>query len=347
MAAVVACALDNQRRCLHDSPAMIEVQSGGRAGAEVLMIAGVTIQYVGTRVGLAALVSSNGPAPGRRAIAQWVPIMATALAAVVMGHPEMAVALVFGSSVACLSLVLGMSTYVGPLQEFPPSRRLWPLVLPPAIFALLAGFRGNLNWFHAVLLLVMGAAFLSLWVEQSPGNLGSVSAPEPERRGHVGWGLLLALGLAGIGAWAAGRGAIATSERSRLITSQLLAGTVLSPLLLLPGLGASSMLAQREQTGEAITALTGMVLLNLCLLLPIVILLNYALVGLFHASESRATPYPLIVWRVDTVMLVVLGFAIVPVAAGRWLPGRLESMLLVLAYAAYLVAETVVSARLF
>jgi hypothetical protein len=89
------------------------------------------------------------------------------------------------------------------------------------------------------------------------------------------------------------------------------------------------------------------VLLNLCLLLPIVILLNYVLAGVLHASESRATPYPLIVWRVDTVMLVVLGFAIVPVAAGRWLPGRLESMLLVLAYAAYLVAETVVSARLF
>lgn len=326
---------------------MIEVQSGGRAGAEFLMVAGVTIQYIGTRAGLGALASSDGPAPGRRAIAQWVPIMATALAAVVMGHPEMAVALVFGSSVACLSLVLGMSTYVGPLAEFPPSRRLWPLVLPPAIFSLLAGFHGSLNWFHAILLLIMGAAFLSLWMEASPANLPGPAAPEPRQRSHAGWGLLLALALAGIGAWAAARGAIAAGERSRLITAQLLAGTVLSPLLLLPALGASSMLAQREQTGAAVTALTGTVLLNLCLLLPMVILLHYGLSGLLHVAETRATPYPLMVWRVDTVMLVVLGFALVPVAAGRWLPGRLESMLLVLAYAAYLVAETAVSARLF
>lgn len=322
---------------------MIEVQGGGRLGAEVLMVAGVAIQYAGTRAGVVTLPFEA--TPGRLAITQWVPIMATALAAVAMGHPEMAVALVFGSSVASLSLVLGMSTYVGPLQEFPPSRRLWSLILPPALLALLAGFRGNFNWLHAALLLVMGAAFLPMWLERSPAGLSGAASPEP-RPWDFGWGLVVALALAGVGAWAVARGAIATSEHSRLITAQLLAGTVLSPLLLLPCLGASSMLAQRQQTGQAITALVGTVLLNLCLLLPILILFDYARAVILRHPQARTTPYPLIVWRVDTVMLVVLGFAMIPVAAGRWLPERLESMLLILAYAAYLVAETAASARL-
>lgn len=324
---------------------MIEVQGGGRLGAQVLMVAGVAVQYAGTRGGLAVL-GPDAPA-GRRAITQWLPVMATALAAAAMGSPEVAVALVFGSSVASLSLLLGMSSYVGPLQEFPPSRRLWPLVLPGALFALLAGFRGKLNWLHAALLLAMGGALLPLWLEPAPAITGHAGPEELPGRARRGWGLLVAVALAAIGGWAASRGAIVTGERSRLITAPLLAATVLSPLLLLPALGASSMLAQRRQTGSAVTGLVGVVLLNLFLLLPMVILLDYVRGTLIHQPQARATPYPLVTWRVDTVMLVVLGFALVPVAAGRWLPDRLESMLLVLAYAGYLVAQTAASARLF
>ena len=58
-------------------------------------------------------------------------------------------------------------------------------------------------------------------------------------------------------------------------------------------------------------------------------------------------PYPLAVWRIDTVLLLMLSFAMVPVAMGRWMPERLESILLVVVYAAYLVAQTMLAARLF
>ena len=318
---------------------MYEVEGGG-LGPKLLIFAGVAVHYVGTTIALATLARSDAPSPGRRALAQWIPVLATAIAAAVLRQPEMAVALVFGSSVACLSLVLGMSTYVGPLQEFPPSRRLWPLVLPAALFALLAGFRGTLNWFHAVLLLLMGAAFVSLWLERSPSHPpGAADASvAPSEGSSPVWGVLTALALTAVAAWATLHGAVAVAEQSRLLSPQLLGSAVLGPFLLLPALGNASMLAQQGRGGEAVTSLVGTVLLNLCLLLPLVVLVTYAV-------SHGPTPYPLIIWRVDAVVLLIVAFALVPVAAGRWLPDRMESMLLVLVYAAYLVFETLSATR--
>lgn len=312
---------------------MYEVESGG-FGPKLLVLAGVAVHYAGTSIATAALARPEVVSPGRRAVAQWLPVFATAIAAVVMRQPEMAVALVFGSSVACLSLVLGMSTYVGALQEFPASRRLWPLVLPPALFALLAGFRGSLGWFHAVLLLGMGAGFLPLWIDRSLPS-GAPITPAADETSSPAAGVAIAMALAAVAAWATVHGATQVADQSRLLTSQLLGGAVISPFLLLPALGNCSMLAQQSRAGEAVTSLVGTVLLNLCLLLPLVIL-----VTLVVSRGATATPYPLIVWRVDSVVLLVLAFALVPVAAGRWLPQRMESMLLVLVYAAYLVFET-------
>jgi Ca2+/Na+ antiporter len=319
---------------------MYEVESGG-LGPKLLVFAGVAAHYAGTSIAIGALARAEVAAPGRRAIAQWLPLLATAMAAVLMRQPDMAVALVFGGSVACLSLVLGMSTYVSPLQEFPPSRRLWPLVLPAALFTLLAGFRGTLGWFHAALLLAMGAGFLPLWLDRSP-SLSAVptDAPATSSTSHSSApGVLVALVLAAVAAWATAHGAIAVADQSRLLSPPLLGSAVLSPFLLLPALGNASMLCQQGRSGEAVTSLVGTVLLNLCVLLPLVVVGTYVM-------THGPTPYPLIVWRVDAVVLLILAFALVPVAAGRWLPGRLESMLLVLVYAVYLVFETLSATRM-
>lgn len=350
--------LDNAPRCLHYPPAMFQAQSG-KGLAEGLLIAGVVVQYVGTRITLAAVTRDDVSAPDRRAIAQWLPIAVTALAAVALGHTSVAVALVFGSSVAALSLVLGMTAYAAPPQQLPAARRLWLLVLPAAMLVLLAGFRGSLTWYHALMLLTMGAAFLPLWLERtSPdGQAAPLAVANPSSDRTVRW-KSAAAGLLplGVGAYLAAVGAIRTGEQSRLLTPELLAATVLSPLLLLPALGSATVLAQHGQTGQVITSLCGSALLNLCLLLPIVILINYLIGGLTNLSghsfigafreSARAAPYPLVTWRVDAVVLVLISFALIPPAVGRWLPERLEAMLLVLLYAIYLIAETAVSARL-
>jgi hypothetical protein len=98
-------------------------------------------------------------------------------------------------------------------------------------------------------------------------------------------------------------------------------------------------------------------MLNLCLLLPMVVLIH----GLNHAAFDRgiilwpwhvpapvswpAMPYPMAAWRVDNVLLVVLGFSLLPIAMGRWLIGRLESFLLIIGYIIYLAAEALIALR--
>ena len=318
---------------------MYEVESGG-LGPKLLVLAGVAVHYAATSIAMAALARPDIASPGRRALAQWLPIFATAMAAAIMRQTEIAVALAFGSSVACLSLVLGMSTYVGPLQEFPPSRKLWPLVMPAALFVLLSGFHGTLSWLHAVLLLGMGAGFLPLWVDQSLHGAEQPAAT-PKDTSSPALGLVIALALAAVGAWATAHGATEVTQQSRLLSTQLLGSVILGPFLLLPALGNCSMLAQQGRAGEAITSLVGTVLLNLCLLLPLVVLVTYVI-----SRGATPTHYPLVAWRVDAVVLLVLAFALIPVAAGRWLPGRLESMLLVLVYTAYLVFETLYATRM-
>lgn len=317
---------------------------GGSIGAEVLLVGGVVLQYLATRFSMAALGRRDGAAPGWLAIAQWLPILATALAAVSMGQAEMAVCLVFGSSVATLSLVAGMICYVAPPGGGGPTpyRRLWGFVLPPAILLLLAGFHGRLTWYHAVMLLIMGAAILGVWLERGPEHRSALGAEDLAPGPGPAILLVPAVMLAGLGAYAAVRGAGLTS--SRLLTPDLLASTILSPLLLLPTLGAGTFLAQQGHADRAITSLCGIVLLNLCLLLPLVVLAHYAS-GVLHGPAQPMT-FPLITWRVDAVLLVVLGFALIPIAIGRWAPERIEAVLTVTVYAGYLFAETTLSVRL-
>jgi hypothetical protein len=102
-----------------------------------------------------------------------------------------------------------------------------------------------------------------------------------------------------------------------------------------------------------------MVLINLCGVLPLVILAHHALSGLLPAAATanvavdsagfaqriQPAPYPVISWRVDTVILVVLGFGMVPWAIGRWTISRAESVALIFAYAIYLALVAILATR--
>jgi Ca2+/Na+ antiporter len=117
-------------------------------------------------------------------------------------------------------------------------------------------------------------------------------------------------------------------------------------LLVLPTLGTASSVAQKGYPGRAVSALVGTVLLNLCLLLPIVIFLWYPATHGWQLNfkdaanqwnSANAIPYDMTTWRIETVLLVVLGFALGPISMGRWALGRIESSVLILGYAAYIV----------
>jgi hypothetical protein len=205
---------------------------------------------------------------------------------------------------------------------------------------------------------------LNVWHGSEP-RVESEYTPEgeapPGRRPRaprwIQLGLSVALAL--VGGWAMARGAATLDQSSRLLTGIVLAGTVLGPLLTLPVLGSTAYLAERGHVGSAVTTLVVMVLINLCGVLPLVILAHHALSGVLPAAATAATtadpqafvqriqpaPYPLISWRVDTVILVVLGFGMIPWAIGRWTISRAESIALIFAYAIYLALIAILATR--
>jgi Ca2+/Na+ antiporter len=146
---------------------------------------------------------------------------------------------------------------------------------------------------------------------------------------------------------------VAASNETRLFSPALVAAIILNPLLMMPTIGTASTLAQNGHTGRALSAMVGTALLNLCLLLPIAILLHVGLHSadklktiqttreLLNQLSASALPYPMAAWRIDNVLLVVLGFAAIPVAMGRWAITRLDSVLLVFGFLAYLIATAI------
>ena len=276
-----------------------------------------------------------------------------------MHRADIAVSLVFGTSVAFLSLIFGLASYLTPMQSLPATKKVWPFVLPAALLAFMAGFSGHIAWWHAVMLLALGASILSVWLQ-------SAEAPDYSSETQISDGpaLLITVAMAPLlilGGYFAVRGTLVSSQNARWALSPgTLAATILGPLLALPTLGTATAVAQRGHPGRALSALVGTVLLNLCVVLPIAVVLWYLN---FHVSPSRsphfemhlenfleirpaaghthAVPYAMATWRIETIALVVLGFALVPVSMGRWVIGRLESSLLILAYIAYILVLVV------
>ena len=101
------------------------------------------------------------------------------------------------------------------------------------------------------------------------------------------------------------------------------------------------------------TAGIGVVLLNLCLLLPILALAPY--VSAFYRAvrfdrrlfvdwttyAPNVTVFPLASWRVDSVVLIIVSVLFLPVAVGKWNLGREEGIVLIIGYCVYLLAVTV------
>lgn len=313
--------------------------------------------YAASRAAVIALARPEGSDPGRRALGHWLPIAAVVFAAVLMHQPEIAVAIVFGTSVASLSLVLGLATFMSPLTELPATRKVWPFIFPVVLLALLAGFSGHLNWIHALMLLALGGAILGVWLQAPPELQDQPKHSEfPVSRLTAVILLLLALALSYYGARFAVIGTISTAANARSMSAPALAGTILSALLVLPMLGTTLTTAQAGHGARAITALVGTVLLNLCLTLPIAIFLWLLVAeGRAHfslgeivagANSSRTLPYPIIAWRIETVVLLVLAFVLVPISMGRWIISRLESTLLICGYVAYMLSVAVLGLQI-
>jgi len=328
------------------------------------LFGGLILLYAAGQAMAGALAGTNSASPAKRAFAQWLPVAGTAVMTILMRRSDLAVGIVFATSVAALALGIGSAATGGSIESSGDrSRRLWPFVLPSALLALLAGFSGQLNWIHAMILLVEGLVLLALGTDRSVAGEGGFNRSERTTgQGSsraVGWTtaeLVLGIGLTCLGAWLAAHFTIAASRQVQALSGTAVATVVLGPGLVLSMLGRGATLAADGRAGESISAYVTLTLLNLCLLLPIVIILGYLVPGTREIASSiwhthtvpsaalslivdNAKPiiYPLPVWRLDTVLLVVLGLILVPSAMGRWQLGRREGIGIILAYWTYLL----------
>ena len=335
---------------------------GGRAGTVLTLgIAGVLL-YAASRTAAMALAGRGTARPGWRAVGHWVPIAATALVAAARGRPDVAVSLAFATGVCCLAFVLGVVTYLAPMDELPPTRRGWPFLLPGALLALIAGFSGHLSWIHATALALLGFAVASVWrhpgptvATDPPPSSPFADAPAVHSMTDAPWfraaEFVLAVALAVVGGWYALDGVVRAAGSARLFPPSTITVVILSPLVTLPMLNPTAPDTPRDQTASTTSTLVAVALLNLCALLPLLTLLWHvktalaAEPGAGYVEAAKPLPYPLVAWRVDAVVLTVLGFMFVPVSLGRWELRKAEAFGLILGYAVYLVLVAIASLR--
>lgn len=326
----------------------------------LLLFAAIAALYVAGRLAINALAGGERQSAGRRAIGQWIPIAGTALAAVFMKHPEMVASLVIGTSIACLSMALGMAILLAPMTDQTRRRSVWAFVCPAAIVVLMAGFKGELVWWHGIVFLLLGVSILAVWHEKaSASSISTAEVSNSAPRSLNSTEILLAgisLAFAGVGAWLAVRQTPIAAMNSRWMSTGMLASLILSPLLALPTFVTITHVAQRGDSNTAISSLVGTVLLNLCLLLPLAIFIQYGLTAFGARGQDgislsalgtlgQALPYPAAVWRLDTIILIALGFLLIPVSMGRWLIGASTALCLSLGYMFYLVINFVLLIR--
>lgn len=304
----------------------------------LLFAGGGAALYIAARSATDALAGGQPLRAARLAIANWMPIVVVAVAAVLLNQPAAAIGVIFATSVASLTLGVGtisiMAASASSAAEpsSPAMKSSWPMILPTALLVFLAGFRGQLTMLHAIVLAIQGIIVFTVYSEPR----SSTSLPASKYRWLRTVQFVLAIALAGIGAWCTIHAMEQASHSSEAASPALLAATFLSPLLLLPLLGNGVDLAHRGSAEVAANACVGLMLLNVCALLPILIAVNYAAGHLKFVASVGRLQLPLTVWRVDIVALIVLGLFLLPVGLGRWKLSRMQGLGLIGGYAAYL-----------
>jgi len=290
--------------------------------------------------------------PTRRIFAHWLPIVAAVLFATILGYGEMAVAMIFGTSVALLSVVSGFVVMAGPLVEIPSQpRRLWPFlpVLTTLVFVL--GLRGMLGVFELTALIIQGLLLLLLW----GGSKQNLPTPTPSVCNPTSplaiLGLLVAMALAAVAVWAATRGAASLAQVDVRYPGPVIAATLLSIALALPMVSSGVVTASEGRTAIAIGAQVGIVMLNFTVLLPATILLRMLITSIARPSTSPASGpgietflYPRLSWRIDAIALLILSLLMVPIAEGKFRLDRRLGGWLIFAYCVYLMTTLIVGA---
>lgn len=342
-----------------------------------LLMGGMVALFACSRI-LGAILPCGPESIGLRSLGWFIPIAAASLISMLLGHPEIAVGIVFGTSVGAMTTVVGFVALAGPIDDGPPHwRRIWPFQLVACILVLIVGFKGFFDYRDAIALIVQGLFVWFLWNDRLPVTTQSVlenawtaaanrpplpamnlSDARPTAGTAARWTgsdmtmLVMQLVLTGallwLGSWGVTKGAVHASQRINGMSTSGLAGSVISLSMVLPMMYGAWRNAEGGRGWAPLTTQIGVVLLNLCALLPLLILMPYVALKLpqaAHWAGDAMAPrgelptlliFPSPMWRVDNVILVVTGVLLLPVSIGKWRLGREEGMILMAGYFFYL-----------
>jgi Ca2+/Na+ antiporter len=349
-------------------------------GTVGLLACSLVLSYVLPRLAGPPADDEHEPA-GLRALGYFLPIAAASLVSIFLGATDVAVGIVFGTSVGAMTMVIGFTALAAPIGTGPRRwTRLWPFALAASLIVFIAGFRGTFLWMDAVALLTEGCVIFGLWFDPqrkaSPAPTGMsyeafndvlsqsstlsyapVPVP-PNGRREIDWErvaltacqLVVVVALLGLAAVAATRGAVRTGALLRGLSPSSLAGSVVSLSLVLPMTWGAWRRAEGGRSWSPVTTQITVLLFNLCLLLPLLILIPYAAAHIpqlnpfagdalaYHQGLPRMLIYPAAMWRIDNVVLLIAAALLFPVSLGRWNLGREEGMVLIAGYFFYLTA---------
>jgi len=295
-------------------------------------------------------LAGRSAVPGRRALANWIPIAVLAITAIFLKQPEFALTIIFSTSVASLTLVLGAILTTANDPQAPAGvRKIWPFIIPAAIITLLAGFSNQISGMHAIALILEGVILWPLWQETEAALPPTHALPH---RKWTAWALCLAIPVAVVGGLNVVGSVTHLSLNLPGIGSQYLVALMATPVLIAPMLIHGAFIAQRGGYAVAVNTTVGVVLLNFCLLVPIcayIWMFRSAAAGhsptdimgiVDSLANAQRLPFSMITWRTDNILLLLLGFIMLPLALDRWRPGFAEGSTLICLYGLYLVMET-------
>ncbi|HVT90453.1 MAG TPA: hypothetical protein VHD56_16485 [Tepidisphaeraceae bacterium] len=299
--------------------------------------------YMASIAATAALTAVRDT-PGRRALAVWAVMLPIVVLASIIGHYEIVIGMIFASSVASMTLVLGIVTISTHRTQPTLPRKTWGLILPVALICFLIGLHGGFHWIHAVVLLIQGIVIYGLW--NDPSNSKPPMRVQTAGPGHRAV-LLAVAGIGAVGAaWLAITATQQIGQKLNIPYHGVVTAIMLAPAMVLAMIGLGLHDANEDHYDLAVSGQVGFVLLNLCLTLPLAtaIWLSRPLWLSIPVEEAPvALPYPMSVWRVDTIMLVIVGFLLLPVSLGRWNIGKFEGIGLVVIYVVFLMLTVLAS----
>jgi Ca2+/Na+ antiporter len=340
---------------------MVELFGDEHFAAIALLFGGALGMLIAILAGVGVVLRPAVTSPGYRALTHWMPMAVAAVVCAGLGHPEMGIGIALGTSVAVLSSVVGFVGLAGTMETIPArAGRLWALLPVATLLTFAVGFQGNVGPFEALMLAAEGTLVLSVWVDERTHGGWAGDAKQEITRGREGtlWGwrvsqYIVALSLAGVAAWAATRGAEQLSRYDLRYSTNALAATLLSVALALPMVGTGMGLAGEGRTWVSLTAQVGVVFLNLCVLLPIVILIPeiahwVAAKGMAAAATQpmwQPVVFPRLNWRLDSLATVILSLMFFAMSSGRLKLDRRLAGGLIMGYCAYLMAMLVADMR--